>query len=297
MARINPSRAARIANSSHPSRARSVQHQLQLQHQHPPIKRQRDSSSPIYVSSVSRVSAEDARDARKRLFDALEKGDRYPGMRRCISCADGLSEVQLGRCFEILHACGRATDLNATLEKTRQSVDGFLEAIFNQWTSDHTGDLLQPELEFLVEAEVVAGRICLTPDKHSDVSSCCNSGVCNVDVSAAASYSCNPAMLKLEFSMVDPFTGRPETFCPIGRGDIRWAATDWERNLKQTLLSKMVSQLHKFNKHLAIWQARKLVAAWGRGSVSMGAEAGDMGFLGRDMANVAILGFGAVDAE
>lgn len=104
-------------------------------------------------------------------------------------------------------------------------------------------------------------------------------------------------MLKLEFSMVDPFTGRPETFCPIGRGDIRWAATGWERNLKRTLLSKIVSQLHKFNKYLAIWQARKLVAAWGKGSVSMGDEPGDMGFLGRDMASVAMLGFGMADAE
>lgn len=154
MARINPSRAASVANSARPSRARS------LQHQQPPVKRQRDSSSPIYVSCTPRVSAEAARDARKRLFDALERGDRYPGMRRCISSADGLGEAQLGRCFEILHACGRATDLGATLEKTRQSIDGFLEAIFNDWTSESAGDLLQPELEFLVEAEVVAGRIC-----------------------------------------------------------------------------------------------------------------------------------------
>ncbi|POR35299.1 Uncharacterized protein TPAR_04496 [Tolypocladium paradoxum] len=295
MARINPSRAASIANSSRPSRARSLQRQQQ--HQQPPIKRPRDSSSPIYVSSTPHISAEAARDARKRLFDALEKGDRYPGMRRRISCADGLSEVQLGRCFEILHACGRATDLGATLEKTRQSIDGFLEAVFNDWTSESAADLVQPELEFLAEAEVVAGRICLTPDKHPDISACCSSGICKVDISAAASYSCNPAMLKLEFSMVDPFTGQPETFCPIGRGDIRWAATDWARNLKQTLLSRMVSQLHKFNKYLAIWQARKLVAAWAKGSVSMGVEAADIGFLGRDMANMAMMGFGTVHAE
>ncbi|PNY24075.1 Uncharacterized protein TCAP_05986 [Tolypocladium capitatum] len=290
MARINPPRAPSIANSPRLSRARSAQRQ-------PHIKRQRGSSSPIYVSSAPRVSAEDARDARKRLFDALEKGDPFPGMRRRISCADGLSEVQLGRCFEMLHACGRATDLGATLEKTRQSIDGFLEAIFNEWTSESLGDPPRPELEFLVEAEVVAGRICLTPDKHPDISSCCASGICKVEVSAAASYSCSPAMLKLEFSMADPFTGWSETFCPLGRRDIRWAATDWEKNLRQTLLSKMVSQLHKFNKYLAIWQARKLVAAWGRGSVSMGSEAADMGFLGRDAAKVAIMALWNGDGE
>ena len=47
-----------------------------------------------------------------------------------------------------------------TLEKIRQSIEGFLEAVFSDWTSESTNDLLQPKLEFLVEVEVVAGRIC-----------------------------------------------------------------------------------------------------------------------------------------
>lgn len=81
-------------------------------------------------------------------------------MPRAISSADQLTEVQLKRFFDILHACGGATDEQATRLTTRASVDGFLDAVFNDWASDCEGGLVKPELDFLVEAEVVAGTIC-----------------------------------------------------------------------------------------------------------------------------------------
>ncbi|KAG8411059.1 hypothetical protein J3458_016170 [Metarhizium acridum] len=124
------------------------------------IKRNRGSESPVYLSSIAVVTPEEARQARERFFDALGCADPHPGMQRAISSADQLTEVQLGRLFDMLHACGAATDERATLLTTRASVDGFVDAVFNDWRSDKEGDLVKPELEFLVEAEVVAGTIC-----------------------------------------------------------------------------------------------------------------------------------------
>jgi hypothetical protein len=124
------------------------------------MKRHRSSESPVYLSSIAIVSPDEARQARKRFFDALGAGKQYPGMPRAISSADQLTEMQLKTLFDILHACGSATDDEATLLTTRESVDGFLDAVYNDWTSDKEGGLVKPELEFLVEADVVAGTIC-----------------------------------------------------------------------------------------------------------------------------------------
>lgn len=141
------SRADSSARSTQPTQARA-------------IKRNRGSESPVYLSSIAVVTPEEARQARERLFDALGCADPHPGMRRAISSADQLTEVQLGRLFDMLHACGAATDHQATLLTTRASVDGFVDAVFNDWRSDKEDDLVKPELEFLVEAEVIAGTIC-----------------------------------------------------------------------------------------------------------------------------------------
>lgn len=81
-------------------------------------------------------------------------------MPRTISSADQLTEVQLKRFFDILHACGGATDEQATLLTTRASIGGFLDAVFNDWASDCEAGLVKPELDFLIEAEVVVGAIC-----------------------------------------------------------------------------------------------------------------------------------------
>lgn len=125
------------------------------------IKRRRASASPISISSTPprRVSRK-VKSERDKLFDAIEAGDDYPLEPVPIKSADDLNEAQLKKCYEILHACGSATDPNASLTKTRQSIDGFLDAVFNEWSSRKTGTLLRSELDFLVEAEVVAGRLC-----------------------------------------------------------------------------------------------------------------------------------------
>ena len=137
-----------------------------------PIKRNRRSESPIYLASSALVTPDEAKQARQRFFDALGSGDQYPGMEKAISSADQLTEVQLKKCFDVLHACGAATDDRATLETTRASVDGFLDAVFNEWSSAK-GRKQRPELDFMVEAEVDAGLICSKPftsPSHSCVS-------------------------------------------------------------------------------------------------------------------------------
>ncbi|KHN97485.1 uncharacterized protein MAM_04500 [Metarhizium album ARSEF 1941] len=251
------SRAGSSARSTQNSQARAV-------------KRNRRSESPICLSSIARISPEEAKRARQRVFDNLGCGDPHPGMPRAISSADQLTEVQLGRLFDMLHACGRATDEQATLLTTRASIDGFVDAVFNDWNSGNEEGMVKPELEFLVEEEVVAGTICV--------------------VSALASYSCNPAMLKMEYTVVDPFSGQSEAFCPLWRNDIHWAQTGWKDTLRQAMEGKLVSKIHRYNKHLAVWQARKLIQSWSKGGISSGPDPDRLGFIGREAAKTVLMG-------
>jgi ribosome modulation factor len=99
-------------------------------------------------------------------------------------------------------------------------------------------------------------------------------------------------MVKMEFTMVDGFTGQPESFCPLGRNDIRWAEPDWKDGLRQALTDKMVSKVHRYNKHLALWHARRLILAWSKGSMSLGTGATSFGFVGREAIGLALAGLG-----
>ncbi|KAL6887436.1 hypothetical protein HDV57DRAFT_488792 [Trichoderma longibrachiatum] len=262
------------------------------------VKRRRSSASPISIASTpprrAAVAPRRLKTERDRLFDAIEAGDAYPLEAVHIKSADDLNEAQLKKCYEILHACGSATDPNASLTKTRQSIDGFLDAVFNDWSSRKAGSLLRSELDFLVEADVVAGRLCAKPREHSDITDCDAGSLCAATVSAVATYCSNPPMFKLEFSVVDELSGQPEPICPISRRDVRWADGDWIGELRKGLQAKVVAKIHKHNKHLAIWQARKLIGEWAKGSLSMGEEARKMGFLERAEADVAVLGLGGV---
>ncbi|KAG6030301.1 hypothetical protein E4U41_000133 [Claviceps citrina] len=237
------------------------------------------SESPIFLSSSALTHPPNARHSRRRFLDDLATGAPYPGMPRPICSPDQLTEVQLKTCFDLLHACGRATDEAATLETTRASVDGFLDAVFRDWRWDgpekqeggekekEREGVERPELEFVVEAGVVAGTIC-------------------TDITASLSYSCNPPTLKLDFTTPDPLTQQPQPFCPLARPElIRWrpdSPVPWRDSLRKTLAGKMVSKLHRHNKHLAVWHARKLIRGWSRGSVCLGPGVGEMGFVGRE---------------
>ncbi|KAL7945041.1 hypothetical protein V8C42DRAFT_324396 [Trichoderma barbatum] len=262
------------------------------------IKRPRTSASPISICSTPpRRVPRKVKSERDKLFDAIEAGDDYPLQPVPIKSADDLNEAQLKKCYEILHACGSATDPNASLTKTRQSIDGFLDAVFNDWSSNKAGALLRSELDFLVEAEVPAGRLCAKPQEHTKAADCNAGSLCAVAVSAVATYCNNPPMFKLEFSSIDELSRQPEAFCPISRRYIRWADDDWVKELRQSLRTKVIAKIHKYNKHLAIWQARKLVVEWAKGSLSLGEDVTKMGFLERATADVAIVGLGGFNEK
>ncbi|KAG5993868.1 hypothetical protein E4U43_003378 [Claviceps pusilla] len=250
----------------------------------PPIKRFARSDSPIFLASSGLMPPRNAKRSRRRFLHRLSTGEPYPGTPKPIPSPDQLTEVQLKKCFDMLHACGRATDEGATLETTRASMEGFLDAVFRHWRWDAEEGMVKPELEFLVEAEIVAGTICTTPSHHPDSSTCHASTSCSAEITASVSYSCNPAMLRMEFTMLDPFTGQSEAFCPLGRTDIRWVDA-WRESLRKALTAKLVAKLHRYNKHLAVWHARKLIQGWSRGSVCLGPDVGEMGFMGEEAAS------------
>jgi hypothetical protein len=58
---------------------------------------------------------------------------------------------------------------------------------------------------------------------------------------------------------------------PTERDDIRWiTVTDWTGGVRDDLQKKIVARLHKYNKHQAIWQARRFVQGWTRGALPEG---------------------------
>jgi hypothetical protein len=84
--------------------------------------------------------------------------------RRSITSPDDLERAELVHCFQVLHACGRATQPDQPLSSTRKSIEGFLDAVFKSWTPEGwDAEGAKPMLEFTTEAEVVAGKICGMP--------------------------------------------------------------------------------------------------------------------------------------
>lgn len=125
-----------------------------------PIKRQQTEELRIMSRASVATSCGVPRAEREQFFDALESADQFPGNKRPIDSAEDLEKAELRACFALLHACGTATDVTATLATTRQSVESFLEAIFNNWRSD-AAEQTKPELaDACVSADVVAGRVC-----------------------------------------------------------------------------------------------------------------------------------------
>ena len=134
--------------------------------------------------------------------------------------------------------------------------------------------------------------VLVCPDQHPEIAICKASELCTVDIFVIATFSTVPPMFKMDLSMIDPFTLQADTFSALGRDDIRWVTEDWMSGLRGSLKSKVVSKLHRHNKFLAVWQARKLIQGWAKGSVSMGPGTDKIGFLNGGGARIALLGLG-----
>ena len=128
----------------------------------PPLKRPRSEVAPSPTTAMTSV----CKRARDEFFDALvaRNSDAAPDapLTRAISSPDDLEKAELLRCFDLLHACGRATQPDASLSTTRKSIEGFLEAIFNGWSAGGSTpeDLVKPVLDVNVDAEIPAGKVC-----------------------------------------------------------------------------------------------------------------------------------------
>lgn len=126
-----------------------------------------------------------------------------------------------------------------------------------------------------------------------------------------ATYTSSPPVFKIEYMTIEAF---PQTnmsepslnsdpdmtsenaqnldanFCPLMRTDIRWVESDWGAELRQCLQNRIAGKVKKYNKYVAIWQARKLIRNWARGGVSMGDGTEREGFLGTDAVKLALMG-------
>ncbi|CAG9939539.1 unnamed protein product [Clonostachys rosea f. rosea IK726] len=263
----------------------------------PPHKRMRSEApdSPT-TTAVSHAPTAESLGSSKRsrdlLFDSVVANNESAEFHRTIQSPDDLGKAELLRCFEILHACGRATVPDASLAVTRKSIEGFLEAIFNGWANDQEKELVKPSLEFRADADVVAGHICAFPQEHSDTSNCATSNECKAEFSAIATYSTENPGLKIEFVISKQVEGEdPIVLSPLMRRDMRWLETEWPEELRTELKRKLMGRLHKYNKHVALWKARKLVQGWIKGD-STDVGVGGSEFLGPQEADAAMMGFG-----
>ncbi|KAM5341896.1 hypothetical protein ACJ41O_014927 [Fusarium nematophilum] len=268
-----------------------------------PIKRELSQATPgepILIDSRSpSPEPRSTKRSRSHLFAALEKGDPLLREPRTINSADDLDELELKRCFEILHACGAVTDPTATLATTRDTMEGFLDAVFKGWTGNIEGDLAKPSMDFVVRECMAVGNLCDKPANHRTPKSCSDSPACSDAIYVVATYMTNPAHLQIGFCTHEPGSQDDEEegdgmFCPMERTDVRWDAGDWMGVLREEMRRSCTSKIHKYNKHLAVWYARRLVRDWARGGVEMGEDREVLAFVGRESVDAAFAMMGDV---
>lgn len=118
-------------------------------------------TEPILIDSRSpSPEPRSTADSRQRLFASLEHGDYVLHDARPIETADDLDDIELKRCFDILHACGLATDASTTLASTSDTMEDFLNAVFNGWTGNDGEELIKPTMDFVVREHIIVGNIC-----------------------------------------------------------------------------------------------------------------------------------------
>jgi hypothetical protein len=127
------------------------------------------------------------------------------------------------------------------------------------------------------------------PSDHKDIVACIAAPDCTADIFARITYTHSPHSIKMDFHTPHPSSSashdlttttsssditnkRQQILNPAERNDIRWiTATDWATTLREDLHKRVVTRLHKHNKHLAIWQARKMIQHWAKGGLPEGA--------------------------
>ncbi|RBR03320.1 uncharacterized protein FIESC28_11773 [Fusarium coffeatum] len=275
---------------SQPSSSASLNHQA-LQ---PPETFAPPSTIPSAVKEEDFEPELDASDtaprstaaSRQRLFAALEADDYFLRPPRPINSANDLDGLELKRCFEILHACNIATEIDATLVSTGRTMEDFLEAVFEE------DSLEKPRLQFVAREFLQVGNVCGEPSNHQTVSACEESLSCQTPVYGIATYRSYPAQLSISFSTHGPPRRSSEPlqglFCPMERTDVRFQdEQNWMADLRQNMKKACLKKVHMHNKRLAVWYVRILARGWAKGSIWMGKDVKVLSFVSR----------GAVDAS
>ncbi|KAG7417441.1 hypothetical protein Forpe1208_v004284 [Fusarium oxysporum f. sp. rapae] len=131
------------------------------------VKQEPDDAESILIGSNSpSPEPRSSVESRNRLFASLELGDHIFRNPRSITTPDDLYDSELKRCFDILHACSLATEFNATLSKTKDTMEDFLTAIFKNWTGD-AGEPDKPTMDFVVREYISANPPITEPAPHA----------------------------------------------------------------------------------------------------------------------------------
>ncbi|KAM0245927.1 hypothetical protein ACHAP5_005077 [Fusarium lateritium] len=245
-------------------------------------------AEPILIHS--RSPSPDPRstaDSRQRLFASLEHGEYILRDARSIETADDLDDIELKRCFDILHACGLATDVTTNLASTSDTMEDFFNAVFNGWKGNDSEELNKPTMDFVGREHISVDQ----PTNHHTSTSCTDSPGCQSPVYGIATYRSRPAQLTISFSTEEPprnsSQAAQDLFCPMERADIRWEEDDWMAELRRGLKRSCTIKVHRYNKHLAIWYVRSLIQGWAKGSIWMGRDVEVLAFVAKDAVDAA----------
>lgn len=111
-----------------------------------------------------------------------------------------------------------------------------------------------------------------------------------VDVTATASYTSNTGVLSLSFVV----SGQESAHvCIFTDRNIRWMSRMvWMKQLRSVLENKMLSKVHRYNKHMAVWQARTMIRGWQKGEDQKTWVRGEWEFVGVEQVRMAMMGLG-----
>ncbi|KAG9251794.1 uncharacterized protein F5Z01DRAFT_676678 [Emericellopsis atlantica] len=256
--------------------------------------------------AASTAPPDHPRKRRKQGFGALERRAFFNTMvesapddqtiSRILTSPDDLERAELKHCFEILHACGSATNKDATLATTNESIEGYLRAIFKNWDS---GAPVSDEFEASpgdveelrdIKVQVSAGMLCSNQPQHKSAKACYESDTCTCELLAQAQLDMKDNSLRLNYITIDPRAPPPTVrkYMPCRLGvtattppKLLWKTTPpWRAELMETIEEGVTREVHRVNKLYAVWLGRKVVAAWAQGQEYKCGVGGRWGYMG-----------------
>lgn len=133
--------------------------------------------------------------------------------------------------------------------------------------------------------------------KHKVASACQGSEDCKLHVVAIATYTTTPPLLKLGLFKREDLEDQTTPLCALSCTNVNWKPSlDMARELRCLLEKRVVAKVHKYNKHMGLWQARKMILAWAKGDDDKEGCDSKGGFIDSDQVKVVLMGLGQ-DAE